>query len=116
MNKEKKVIKDKDMSNGIVKHTEPESYTFSRCDTDPISLERCLECRKAWEESAESAIRRVFYMLGVDTDSPSEVEQFREDLRFSRNMRKHVSGISASLLVAVVAGILTMLATHGLLK
>ena len=40
------------------------------------------------EEAAEHAVKKVFAILGVDIDRPESVEEFREDLRFGRKMRK----------------------------
>jgi len=39
------------------------------------------------KEAADEAVKKVFAILGVDVDVPKEVEQFRENLRFSANMR-----------------------------
>ena len=33
-------------------------------------------------EAADTAVKKVFAILGVDVDVPKEVEQFRENLRF----------------------------------
>lgn len=40
------------------------------------------------EEAADKAVRKVFAILGVNIDNPESVEEFREDLRFGRKMRK----------------------------
>ncbi len=45
------------------------------------------ECPHA-EESARKAVKMVFAILGVDVDSPKEVEEFRENLRFGASMRR----------------------------
>lgn len=45
------------------------------------------ECPHA-EESAERAVRKVFAILGVDIDKPESVEEFREDLRFGKRLRR----------------------------
>lgn len=37
---------------------------------------------------AEMAVRKTFAILGVDVDKPESVEEFREDLRFGRRMRR----------------------------
>jgi hypothetical protein len=42
------------------------------------------------QEAADLAVKRVFAILGVDIDHPESVEEFREDLRFGRKMRKVV--------------------------
>jgi TusA-related sulfurtransferase len=40
------------------------------------------------EDAADSAVRKVFAILGVDVEKPESVEQFREDLRFGGKMRR----------------------------
>lgn len=40
------------------------------------------------QDAAERAVKKVFAILGVDIDKPESVEDFREDLRFGRKMRK----------------------------
>ena len=45
------------------------------------------ECGHA-AEAAEIAVKRVFAILGVDIDKPESVEEFREDLRFGKRLRK----------------------------
>lgn len=37
---------------------------------------------------AETAVRRFFAILGVDVDDPRQVEEFREDLRAMRKLRR----------------------------
>ena len=52
--------------------------------------EKCLSeesCPHA-EESARKAVKMVFAILGVDVDSPKEVEEFRENLRFGASLRR----------------------------
>lgn len=39
-------------------------------------------------EAADHAVRKVFSILGVDIDKPESVEEFREDLRFGKRLRK----------------------------
>lgn len=43
---------------------------------------------EAHESSADAAVRKVFAILGVDISKPESVEEFREDLRFGRKLRK----------------------------
>lgn len=45
------------------------------------------ECPQA-EQAADHAVRKVFAILGVDIDKPESVEEFREDLRFGKKLRK----------------------------
>ena len=40
------------------------------------------------EEAANAAVKKTFAILGVDVDKPESVEEFREDLRFGRRLRK----------------------------
>jgi hypothetical protein len=40
------------------------------------------------DRSADRAVKKVFAILGVDLDRPESVEEFREDLRFGKKMRK----------------------------
>ena len=40
------------------------------------------------EEAAEKAVRETFLLLGVDVDDHESIESFREDISFSRGMRK----------------------------
>ena len=40
------------------------------------------------QEAADRAVKKVFAILGVDVDKPESVEEFREDLRFGRKLRK----------------------------
>ena len=53
------------------------------------------------EESAKSAVKQVFAILGVDVDDPKEVEDFRRDLRFGGMMRK--AGDKGFIAVVMVA-------------
>ena len=50
----------------------------------PPTEDRC----KYSEAAARLAVKQVFAILGVDVDDPSEVEEFRKDLRFGQMMRK----------------------------
>lgn len=52
------------------------------CNDEQYSFERMSE------EAAEQAVKKVFAILGVNVDNPESVEEFREDLRFGRKMRK----------------------------
>lgn len=47
-------------------------------------LEDCFHA----EEAADRAVRKVFAILGVDVDRPESVEEFREDLRFGKRLRR----------------------------
>ena len=59
--------------------------------------------------AAERAVCKTFAILGVDVNKPESVEAFREDLRFSKHMRKYTTtGITAAIM-ALVAGLCTAL-------
>jgi len=70
------------------------------------------DCKQA-ELAAESAVRKVFAILGVDIDKPESVEEFREDLRWGKRMRRAsdrgwlaiVSLICAGIVYAAWSGI-----------
>ena len=40
------------------------------------------------DAAVDRAVRKVFAILGVNIDNPESVEQFREDLRFGRKLRR----------------------------
>ena len=59
-------------------------------------IEDCSESQEAFcsigervsEESDDKAVKKVFAILGVDINKPESVEEFREDLRFGKKLRK----------------------------
>lgn len=57
----------------------------------------------ASEEAADRAVKKVFAILGVDIDKPESVEEFREDLRFGKKMRKAADHGFLALMGVVVA-------------
>ena len=65
------------------------------------------------EEAADVAVKKVFAILGVDVTNPASVEEFREDLRFGKRMRKAldhgmlaiVAVIGAAVCAAVWTGV-----------
>ncbi len=69
-------------------------------------------------EAADTAVKKVFAILGVDVDVPKEVEQFRENLRFGASMRRAadkgmlaiIGAIAAAGLAALWAGIVSIIA------
>ena len=81
------------------------------CDQDP----HCNYAETISEEAAEIAVKKVFAILGVDLDRPESVEEFREDLRFGRKLRKVADHgmlaffgvVAAALAAAVWAGIVS---------
>ena len=71
--------------------------------------EHCLSPETASAEAADRAVKKVFAILGVDVDRPESVEEFREDLRFGRRLRKVADhgmlaffGVAAAALAAAV--------------
>lgn len=77
------------------------------------------ECPQS-EQAADHAVRKVFAILGVDIDRPESVEEFREDLRFGKRMRKAADHgflalmgvIAAAFAAAVWAGIVSKMGGH----
>ena len=77
--------------------------------------EHCLSPETVSAEAADRAVKKVFAILGVDVDRPESVEEFREDLRFGRRLRKVADhgmlaffGVAAAALAAAVwAGIVS---------
>ena len=49
------------------------------------------------DEAAEKAVTRVFYLLGVDVNDAASVEEFRQDLRFGRSMRRYAEQGTAAV-------------------
>lgn len=54
------------------------------------------------QEIANRSVKKVFAILGVDIDDPKQVEEFREDLRFGKRLRKYADYGSMVLVGAVV--------------
>lgn len=73
-----------------------------------------------YQRIADRSVKKVFAILGVDIEKPESVEEFREDLRFGRKLRKSagygwmaIVGIVAAAVVSVAwAGIKTELGIH----
>lgn len=73
------------------------------------------------EEAADVAVKKVFAILGVDVHSPASVEEFREDLRFGKRMRKAIDHgmlaivaiIGAAIAAAVWTGVVESLRRGG---
>lgn len=61
------------------------------------------------QEIANESVKRVFAILGVDIDDPQQVEEFREDLRFGRRLRKYsdygTMAVVAAVFVAIAAAV-----------
>jgi hypothetical protein len=61
------------------------------------------------KEAADEAVKKVFAILGVDVDVPKEVEQFRENLRFSANMRRAADKGMLAIIGAIAVGAMAAL-------
>ena len=58
------------------------------CDIEDNDKGLCFLGERISEESADKAVKKVFAILGVDINKPESVEEFREDLRFGKKLRK----------------------------
>jgi hypothetical protein len=54
--------------------------------------------------AADHAVKKVFAILGVDIDKPESVEEFREDLRFGKKLRKASDHGQLVMVAAFVGG------------
>lgn len=63
------------------------------------------------EEAANLAVKKVFYILGVDVEDAESVENFREDLRFGGKLRKMTDHGMIALVGFVALGLITALVT-----
>lgn len=57
------------------------------------------------EAAVDKAVKKTFAILGVDVDRPESVEEFREDLRFGKAMRKYASHGFMAFIAVVFAGV-----------
>jgi hypothetical protein len=57
------------------------------------------------QEAADRAVKKVFAILGVDIEKPESVEEFREDLRFGKRMRKAADHGFLALVGLIVVGL-----------
>ena len=57
-------------------------------EPDEIQKGFCSMGERLSDESADKAVKKVFAILGVDINKPESVEEFREDLRFGKKLRK----------------------------
>ena len=66
-------------------------------------------------EIADRAVRKTFAILGVNIDNPESVEEFRQDLRFGKRLRKisdhgtmaFFAAVAVALVGAIWIGIVT---------
>lgn len=68
------------------------------------------------EEAAKEAVRATFDLLGVNVADPQSVEEFRNDLRFSRSIRKRgeqgVDAIWKLVFLAIAGSLITAVANQ----
>jgi len=68
------------------------------------------QCGRSSEEEifrnvADHAVKKTFAILGVDIDEPESVEEFRQDLRFGKRLRKISDHAQLGMVALVGAGI-----------
>lgn len=73
------------------------------------AIEPCVQANQA----ADVAVAKVFAILGVDVSDPESVEEFREDLRFGKKLRK-AADKGAMAAVGVIATSITTALIYGL--
>ena len=56
-------------------------------------------------EIADRAVRKTFAILGVNIDNPESVEEFRQDLRFGKKLRKLADHGTMAFFAAVAIAI-----------
>ena len=60
----------------------------SSCGIEGNDKGLCSLGERVSEKAADKAVKKVFAILGVDINKPESVEEFREDLRFGKKLRK----------------------------
>lgn len=73
------------------------------------------------QQIADQSVKKVFAILGVDIDDPQQVEEFREDLRFGKRLRKYsdygtmavVAAVFVAIAAAVWTGIISKITPNG---
>ena len=56
-------------------------------------------------EIADRAVRKTFAIIGVNIDNPESVEEFRQDLRFGKKLRKLADHGTMAFFAAVAIAI-----------
>lgn len=66
-----------------------------------------MECgmRPECSEIADKAVKKTFAILGVDIDNPHSIEEFRQDLRFGKRLRKIADHGTLAFFAAVAVAI-----------
>lgn len=65
--------------------------------------------------AADLAVKKVFFLLGVDVENAKSIEDFREDLRFGRKLRKLADHGTVGIMGIIVLGLMTAL-WHGIVE
>lgn len=65
--------------------------------------------------AADLAVKKVFYLLGVDVDDAKSVEDFRADLRFGRKLRRMADHGSMGMVGIITLGLAAAL-WHGIVS
>ena len=68
-------------------------------------MNQCQSENEVIEAAVDKAVKKTFAILGVDVDRPESVEEFREDLRFGKAMRKYASHGFLAFIAVVFAGL-----------
>ena len=74
---------------------------MSTCDVLDDNNSNCHLSEIVSERAADKAVKKVFAILGVDIHKPESVEEFREDLRFGKKLRK-LADHGAFVLIALL--------------
>jgi hypothetical protein len=74
-----------------------------------------IECgtRAECADIADKAVKKTFAILGVNVDDPASIEEFRQDLRFGKRLRKladhgglaFAAAVSIAIAAAIWAGV-----------
>lgn len=56
-------------------------------------------------EIADKAVKKTFAILGVNIDDPESIEEFRQDLRFGKRLRKIADHGTFAFFAAVAVAI-----------
>jgi hypothetical protein len=61
------------------------------------------------DDAADKAVKKVFAILGVNVDEPKDVEEFRQDLRFSASLRSAVNRGALAVIGVLITGVASAL-------
>ncbi len=74
--------------------------------TECPSAADCRHAHEAAAAAADEAVKKVFAILGVDVSKPSEVEEFRKDLRFGQSMRRAADKGFVAMVTVIGGGVM----------